>query len=310
MTLSKVAEKAGVAIDTARRALRNEPSVRPYIRERVVKAAEQLDYSPNLIARALRDKNVSLIPISVNPFNQHYFGMLSFEFARKLVDIGMEPALCFNTEHLTRMCKSFRVRGCLLAEGTRDELIEELARKFKVIVVNLRYSGSCAGRVSVDFDGVYRKLARRLLEEGRRSIAIVSEIYVRAMNRGWSLEKFPVVLRMLKREGLELAGGRVFETAEEFAAWMRESGKRADAVLCEQDMIAAMVIGEMARMGLRTPEDILVVGCDASLVLPGAWSVKLDNEVIAGMAVELLRKALESGEPLEPVVYKPVLVDC
>ena len=309
MTLGKVAEHAGVALDTARRALRNEPSVRPYIRERVLNAAEQLDYSPNLIARALRDNKVSLIPISVSPFNQHYFGMLSFGFANRLVGIGMEPALCYDSEHMLRLCKSFRTRACLLADGTRKELIVELAQKRKLITVNGQYPELSAGNVALDFDRAYRKLTQRLLDDGRRRIAIISGVYVYAVKMKWPKDKFPVVLRMLKKEGLSLAGGDVFGSPSEFAAWLKESGKKVDAVLCEEDLTAATLIGEMARMGLRTPEDILVVGCDANLPMPGAWSVKLDTEVISGMAVDLLRKALESDAPLEPVVYKPEVIE-
>ena len=54
MTLNKVAEEAGVALDTARRALNGAPGVRPYLRERVLRAAAKLDYHPNLVARGLR----------------------------------------------------------------------------------------------------------------------------------------------------------------------------------------------------------------------------------------------------------------
>ncbi len=309
MTLGKVAKQAGVAPDTARRALRNEPSVRPYIRERVMRAAEQLDYQPNLIARALRDNSLNLIPISVSAFNQHYFGVLSFGFAKKLVEIGMEPALCYDTEHMLSVCKSFRARGCLLATGTDRELVEELAKKRRLVTVNSQYPELSSGNVAFDFDGVYRRLTRRLIAEGRRRIAVVSGAYVQGREMGWPLEKFPVVLRTMKREGLALAGGEVFGSANAFGEWLTASRGKVDAVLCEEDMTAARVVGAMARLGLRTPEDVLVVGCDANLVLPGMWSVKLDTEVIAGMAVELLRKALATNGAVESVVYKPELVE-
>ena len=35
MTLRMVAEKAGVAVDTVRKVVRGDPTVRPYIRQRV-----------------------------------------------------------------------------------------------------------------------------------------------------------------------------------------------------------------------------------------------------------------------------------
>src|SRR5574344_122877 len=99
MTLGKVAERAGVAVDTARKALRHDPSVRPYIKERVLKAAMELDYHPNLVARALRGNNLQIVPIAVLELGEFYYGELASQISRQLVQIGMEPALCFNPRH-------------------------------------------------------------------------------------------------------------------------------------------------------------------------------------------------------------------
>lgn len=312
MTLGQVAKQAGVAIDTARRALQNAPSVRPYIRERVLKAAAELDYQPNLLARALRDKQFNLMPISVNPFNEYYFGMLSFELARQLVGIGMEPALCYDAEHLLRVCKSFRTRGCVLAAGCTDEVLHELAKGRKLVTIHSAQPETAAANVVLDFNTAYRKLTRRLLAGGRKKIAIVSQTYLYAKKRKWPLDKFPVVFNVLRRNGLAPVGPepeRVFASSADFCVWLREHPGSVDAVLCENDIAAAGAVGGMARLGLRTPEDVHVVGCDANLLLPGMWSVRLDTGVIANQAVTLLRQLLDSEILTGGVVYHPALVD-
>ena len=66
MTLRSVAEKAGVAVDTARKVLRGDPTVRPYIRQRVQRVIRQTGYRPNLVARALRQSHLDLVPLSVS----------------------------------------------------------------------------------------------------------------------------------------------------------------------------------------------------------------------------------------------------
>src|SRR5690348_5785345 len=53
ITLKEVAQKAGVSIMTASRALRNQANVTPPTRERVQKAAAQLNYRPNPLVSAL-----------------------------------------------------------------------------------------------------------------------------------------------------------------------------------------------------------------------------------------------------------------
>ena len=53
ITLKEVAQKAGVSIMTASRALRNQANVTDSTRERVEKAAQQLNYRPNPLVSAL-----------------------------------------------------------------------------------------------------------------------------------------------------------------------------------------------------------------------------------------------------------------
>jgi DNA-binding LacI/PurR family transcriptional regulator len=162
-------------------------------------------------------------------------------------------------------------------------------------------------------------LTLRLLADGRRRVAVVSNAYLLALEGGWPASKFPTVLRTLGEAGLQPAGGNVFRTAAEFGAWLERGGKKArgrgrpaanpvDAVLCEDDAVAARVVGEMASLGMRTPGDALVVGCDAWLMLPGTWSVRLEPDVVAGMAAGMLRKALETDGAVESLTYTPGLV--
>jgi len=52
-TIDDVARRAGVSIKTVSRVLNNEPNVRPATRDRVMRAASELEYRPNLSARRL-----------------------------------------------------------------------------------------------------------------------------------------------------------------------------------------------------------------------------------------------------------------
>ncbi len=53
-SLRDVADRAGVAVSTASRAFAGAANVRPRVRERVIAAAEELGYEPNLLAQSLR----------------------------------------------------------------------------------------------------------------------------------------------------------------------------------------------------------------------------------------------------------------
>jgi len=67
-TLSVIAREAGVSSAVVSRVINRDPSLRVSkdTRERVLKAVEKLDYSPNIAAQALRSSRTGLIGILLN----------------------------------------------------------------------------------------------------------------------------------------------------------------------------------------------------------------------------------------------------
>ena len=174
-TLGKVAKRAGVAIDTARKALRGDPSVRSYLMERVQQAAKDLDYHPNLLARALRGNLLNLVPISVLELNQMYYGGLASSLSHRLVGIGMEPALCFNPEHLMRMSQTLSTSASILATGFDEKTVRALAKRQKVVTVDSDLPAIAdVGNVAIDFRTGYRGVVDALVKAGRTRIAFAS----------------------------------------------------------------------------------------------------------------------------------------
>lgn len=313
MRLEDVATRAGVAADTARRALRGAPSVRPYIRERVLKAAKDLNYHPNLVARALRDNTLGFVPILAPMVGEMYFGNLAAAIARSVVAAGLQPALCISPEHLLKMSLSFPTRGCILASAAETETIAKLGRNQKVVVIGMAFpTTSDAAAVAIDFDAAYRTLAKTLVLRGRRKIAIVSEFYQTCLDRGWPLQKFPFLIDALRRQGLKPVQprpGAVFSSGAELAAWIAAHPGSVDAAVCENDLAASQVVGELAPLKLVTPDDVTVVGCDANCKLRGTWSVKLDTAAIAALATATLKKLMDGEAVPESPVYVPELLD-
>src|SRR5580658_3226007 len=72
-TLADVARKAGVVAMTASRAINRSGYVSAEVRERVLKAARQLKYRPNMQARYLKGQRLKaigiMLPDIANPFS-------------------------------------------------------------------------------------------------------------------------------------------------------------------------------------------------------------------------------------------------
>jgi LacI family transcriptional regulator len=83
-TIHDVASKAEVSIATVSRVVNGNRPVHPDIRERVLKAVEELDYRPNYLARGLRQSNTCMIGLII-PDNSNPFYA---ELARAIEDAG------------------------------------------------------------------------------------------------------------------------------------------------------------------------------------------------------------------------------
>jgi LacI family transcriptional regulator len=66
ITLKHVADLAGVSTSTASRALINDPRILPTTRETVLKAADKLNYRPNILARSLKSRKTTMLGIAIN----------------------------------------------------------------------------------------------------------------------------------------------------------------------------------------------------------------------------------------------------
>jgi LacI family transcriptional regulator len=71
-TIDDVARLAGVSIKTVSRVLNREPNVRPSTQEKVVAAAEMLNYRPNLSARQLAGNRTFVIGMLYDNPNADY----------------------------------------------------------------------------------------------------------------------------------------------------------------------------------------------------------------------------------------------
>lgn len=311
VTLKKLSAEAGVAINTARKVFDGDPTVRPHLRDRVLSAANRLDYRPNRLARALRRRQLDMVPLTLPLLRNPYFGRLATSLCHALARVGKEPAFCIDAAHLVELGSAFAVCGSIIGYAVDGRLLRRVARSQRVVTINsfVKPPGG-SGNVVIDFTPAYRAAAQRLLAAGRRRLAICSDFVALCRQRGWRVQKFDAVLEVLEGAGVEPIrppDGLAFAQPEDVAEHLYGGG-RLDAVLCEDDPIAARLFGLLTSMGLRTPDDVQIVGCDDTLRLEGTWSVRVDFDELAAHAVDLLEQLLSDRQESPERIHVPVLV--
>ena len=293
-SLQEVAKEAGVAVMTASRAMRGEPSVRPHLAARVSRAAAKLGYRPNLMARGLRSQRSDFVTIDISQLSNPYFGSLAEELTRSLAGTGLRLLLCHGMEDMLAARSGLAACATVLVNPA-DSAVESLASSGAPLVTISR-GPDCpdvAPDVSPDLDSAYREATALALSDGRERFAYVCPKEV--LRRNYQ-KKFTVIDATLRSHGLEPCKN-VHHTSQDVAEMLRSDRTAADVIFCENDPLAVQVLVRLRALGLRCPEDVMVFGCDGTALVPGLWTVQHDPREIS-LTVAGLVKRLIAGEKL------------
>lgn len=281
-----VAREAGTSPATVSRVINNTGyPVSAELRQKILQAAEKLEYTPNALGRMLK-KNESrdigvIIPTIANPFYPQI--VLGIEMEAKRRGYGVFLCNTFREEaEENRYIKTLfqkQVLGIALSSVTeRHDLIRDLQRKgLKVVFIDQEASDVDAGKIGFNYIKGGHLVADHLVRMGHSNVAYLTSPLARRSRRE-QLEGF----RMgLARHGLEIPQCNVlvdgfeeeseqevyeFECGSRLAGRLLELADRPTAVFTANDMIAIGAIRELLRRGVRVPDDISVVGFDNILL--------------------------------------------
>ena len=163
VSIKEVAKKAGVTISTVSRVFNHYPDVLPETREKVLRAAQQLNYVPNANARSLSAKkppNLCLIASDVLNDNSRD-SMLYLQMKgllRFTMEHNLELALC-NTDsreqsryHFTDFCKLHAISAAIVTGVKTDDpyFLELMESGIPVVAIDIPLEGNHTGWVSID----------------------------------------------------------------------------------------------------------------------------------------------------------------
>lgn len=324
--LKDIARDLGVSVVTVSKVLRNHEDISPETRERVLKRMDELNYQPNLTARALvtgRSYLLGLIvPDLVHPFFAQVAKGVSSVLRKKgygLVIASSEEDPDLERQEISQMLAR-RLDAILIAstQWTVESFrkIESLQRPY--VLVDRKFSGLAANSVGTDDFAIGRMATEHLLENGCKRVAYIGGEHVStAVER---LEGFRGALAslgqpisneyILCRPHYDDAGDVTgYRAAKELLALR----VKPDGIFCNNDPIALGAMEAILEAGLRIPDDIAIIGA-GNVRYAGALRVPLssidqDSTQLGSCSAELAL-SLVQAKPQRPkqIVIPPKLV--
>ncbi len=306
-TIDDVARRAEVSTGTVSRVLNNHPAVRSLTRRSVLAAIEELNYSPNLVARNLRRARSGaigvLVPNATNPSNltiMHGIARVAGRHNSGIFFCDSDGSLENESAHLRQLCER-RVDGVVFQPiGSYEKQAKLLQESgIRVVIAGLRTPGGMLPQMVVDeFDASVAAI-RHLISLGHSRIALILRGFstISVLKGGAMRNRFDAYNHAHAEAGLPVDQSLVVTAVSE-----EEAASRAATLLARADRPTALVSGihyfspslllAVRQVNLRIPEDLSFLSYGdsrwAEAFDPPLTVVRTDYELMGQRLGELL----------------------
>lgn len=309
VTSVDVARRAGVSRSAVSRSFTPGASVAPATRERVMKAADELGYRVNQLARSLTNQRSDLVGIVAANMDNPFRSRQIKDMASELVNRGYKPILLpaeaeEDPRRVIGMLLEYNVSGVIVTSDTPPQSIcrECVSLGVPMVLVNKAGIDAKVDRVLLDNVKSGESAARLLIEKGsRKLVAIGSGILSHSLCvRMDAFDRTALSMGLPKPERYQ-AGFQDYDGGFEAARCMLESKSDCDGIFCVTDYMALGVLDHIRLHSNRQiPEDIQLIGCDD--ILQARWAgydlttIRQDTGILASEVVSCLIKRFDKPD--------------
>lgn len=304
-TIKDVAKRADVSISTVSNALNGLSNVSDETRERVLKAASELNYFPNINAQLLKTRKTNNIGIFLPNINSSFYTRLIQAMYTTCnsnrYSLLVHVSNAYSSRQLAAAILSSNVDGAVILNENLKDCDLELLRTKKVPFVFLDKRLAVAKMSSVLIDNAkgIMQILEYLVHTGHQTIG-----FIRGSDNYDGQERYRAFLQGMEKLHLrlypELVGQGFFDPDAAYSAvrgCYSHLSHIPDAILCSNDDMALGCIRALKDLGARVPEDVSVVGFDdgeaAGRCDPPLTTVQIPIKDFGKQAVEELIRLMQ-----------------
>jgi Transcriptional regulators len=306
ITTHDVAKRAGVSQPTVSLVLSKNMRARvaPETRERVLRAAADLGYVPNVVARSLVRSRSYAIGVIVPDLRNPFFAEVVSGAERVAAEEGYAVLLCETREisrerHIQALLER-QVDGIMVDAVGAASMSEPMMAGVNLVLIDEppdRWPG-----VASDALGAGRLAAEHLLGLGHTKFGFLgpaTNVHAfRMRERGFvgalSAHGIQIESSAMRRVPATAAGGQAGMHA------LLAIPRRPTAVFCSNDLVAAGALKVCSNERVKVPDEMSIVGCDdidlASLVVPSLTTIAIPARELGARAARMLLQAMSNQE--------------
>lgn len=318
VSIKDIAEVAGVSAPTVSRALQGNGRMSERTRHHILMVAQQLGYTPSLVARGLVTQRSHCVGLVVTTFADPFHSEVAqgieeeaqrHDFSIFLASTDIDP------EREVKVVHSFQGRqvdGVIVSSSRVGKRYAHLLQDsgIPLVLINTHVENDNIHAVYHDDYGGGRRLIEHLINRGYRRIAYIGD----ARGGRITVERRRAWCDLLAEAGLEArvavngptgrieggvsAGEQLLQVAQ--AHW----GKPPDAIYCYNDMMAIGMLSVLAHRGLNVPSDVAVTGFDdlevAAYTAPPLTTFHQPRREMGAQAMRVLLNLINNQQDQQP----------
>lgn len=323
--IKNVAEYAGVSISSVSRYLNAPDSLREETRVKVQKAVEELNYSPNPLARSLRTKTTNTIAFVIPSLTNLYYVDLFSCLHRAATDMGYTVNM-LTTNHDENLLRKYlrelpaqNIAGIIIAFLDEDGVVDDIRSvqlHMPVVLITSMPNRQDFNSVFVDALEGEMRATQHIIEKGCKRIAFVGGL----KDNGPVKEKLRGFEAAMRKNNIPVDADLLFFDRNHFTTgfWavrdFMAKDKLPDGIVCATDDIAIGCVKYLVHNGYQVPKDVKVIGFNGISLInayePSITSIRHPIEATSEEVVKLLHnRILYPYSKLQQITLYTTLVE-
>lgn len=308
ITIKDVAKRAGVSISTVSRVMNGNYPVSEASRDKVNKAIKEMDFTPNLLAKALSSDKSNTISVIVPTVENVFFSEVikgigdvldaqSYTFFLGISDSDPKKEL-----QLLEKSEQRKVDGYILIDPSTCNIKKRLFDKYSNIVLINGYENTNCDLVSSDSNRLFEEMIQKFItDDFERIIFMTGENSYSYTSKEEIFSNFPFP-NHIKTDIIRIKGGNDISTVNQTEKIMNDylKNKTKCAILACNDLMAVGSILAAKNLGINIPSDLSIVGIDNSiyskLISPTLSSIDQSSYHLGRAAANRLIEVIDNKE--------------